>query len=202
MNLKIENWKLLALSAFYFIFAIISYTVPANEFLSFFRIGGLVIAVVGALQTLIYFFKKDYMKPQDFSFSLGLLLIFAGLVVSAKAEFIVLNYRPVIAVAVGLDSFLRLQYSMNLLRVNDSKWQLNLFMAVLPAVCGVILVLVDLGAMMENCFSFLLIFDGIANVFTVLYYKRFIRCCEKQFRDTINKIGEEESDIIVREDRS
>ena len=84
MNLKIENWKLIALSAFYFIFAIISYSVPANEFLSFFRIAGLVIAVAGALQILIYFLKKDYMKPQDFSFSLGLLLIFAGLVVSAK----------------------------------------------------------------------------------------------------------------------
>lgn len=200
MNLKIENWKLIALSAFYFIFAIISYSVPANEFLSFFRIAGLVIAVVGALQILIYFLKKDYMKPQDFSFSLGLLLIFAGLVVCAKAEFIVLNFRPVIAVAVVLDSILRLQYSMNLLRVNDAQWKLHMLLAVLPAVFGVVLVLVDLGSMMENCFSFLLIFDGIANVYTVLYYKRFIRQNEKRLRDVEN--NGEGSDIIVRENRS
>lgn len=200
MNLKIENWKLMALSAFYFIFAIISYSVPANEFLSFFRIAGLVIAVVGALQILIYFLKKDYMKPQDFSFSLGLLLIFAGLVISAKAEFIVLNYRPVIAVAVVLDSILRLQYSMNLLRVNDTQWKWNLFMALLPAVFGVVVVLVDLGSMMENGFSFLLIFDGIANLYTVLYYKRFLRRYEQSLYD--RKSAGEENNIIVQEHRS
>ncbi len=197
MNLKIENWKLIALSAFYFIFAIISYSVPANEFLSFFRIAGLVIAVAGALQILIYFLKKDYMKPQDFSFSLGLLLIFAGLVVSAKADFIVLNYRPVIAVAVVLDSILRLQYSMNLLRVNDSQWKLNMIMALLPAIFGVIVVLVDLGGMMENGFSFLLILDGIANIYTVLYYKRFIRRSEKQFHET--GAMNDDHDIVVRD---
>jgi len=180
MNMKIENWKLIVLSAFYFIFAFVSYQVAAGEFLSFFRIAGIVIAVAGGLQILIYFLKKDYMKPQDFSFSLGLLLIFGGLLVLGKADFIVANYRPVIAAVVVLDSILRMQYSMNLLRVNDAQWKVHAVLALIPAVMGGVLILVDLKGMLANYFSFLLILDGIANIYTVLYYRRFVKNYERK----------------------
>lgn len=193
MNIKIENWKLIVLSAFYFIFAFVSYSVPAQEFLSFFKIAGLVIAVVGALQILIYFLKKDYMKPQDFTFSLGLLLIFAGLVVCAKADFIVMNYRGVIGAVVVLDSILRMQYSMNLLRVNDKQWKVHTLLAVLPAILGIVLILVNLGDMIENYFSFLLILDGIANIYTVLYYRRFVKQAQ---RTMIEKQEEHTTDDV------
>lgn len=197
MNIKIENWKLIVISVFYFVFAFVSFNIPAQEFLSFFRIAGILIAIAGGLQILIYFLKKDYMKPQDFSFSLGLLLVFGGLVVFSKAEFIVLNYRPVIAVVVVLDSILRMQYSMNLLRVQDGQWKIHTALAVLPLVFGLLLILVDLGGMMENYFSFLLILDGIANIYTVLYYRRFVKLAQRKMQVE----HEEEHEIIVKEEK-
>ncbi len=195
MNIKIENWKLIVLSAFYFIFAFVSYQVQANEFLSFFKVAGIVIAIVGVLQILIYLLKKDYMKPQDFTFSFGLLLIFAGLVVCFKADYIVDYYRPVIGVAVVLDSILRLQYSMNLLRVKDKQWCLHICLSLIPAVLGIVLVLFDLGSLLENYFSFLLILDGIANLYTVLYYRRFVKKAERKALD-----GDSNVEITVKED--
>lgn len=194
MNIKIENWKLLVLSAFYFIFAFVSYQVQANEFLSFFKVAGIVIAVAGIMQILIYLLKKDYMKPQDFTFSLGLLLVFGGLVVTFKADYIVNYYRPVIGVLVVLDSILRLQYSMNLLRVKDKQWPHHLSLSLIPATLGIVLVLFDLGSLLENYFSFLLILDGIANIYTVFYYKRFVKKAEK-----IALEGTNEVEIIVSE---
>lgn len=197
MNIKIENWKLLVLSAFYFIFAFVSYNVQSIEFLNFFQIAGLAIAIGGALQILIYFLKKDYRKPHDFSFSIGLLLVFAGLVVAVKAEYIVHYYRPVIAVAVVLDSILRMQYSMNLLRIQDKQWKIHTILAVLPAVLGVVLILVDLGGMLENYFSFLLLLDGIANIYTVLYYKRIVKQLDRIEQAPSSK--EEVVEVVVEE---
>lgn len=66
MNFKVENWKLLVLSVFYVIFAVISYMVKKEQFLNFFMIAGLIVAVVGLLQIMAYFFKKEYMKPNEF----------------------------------------------------------------------------------------------------------------------------------------
>lgn len=194
MNIKIENWKLLVLSAFYFIFAFVSYQVQASEFLSFFKVAGIAVAVVGVMQILIYLLKKDYMKPQDFTFSFGLLLVFGGLVVCFKADYIVDYYRPVIGVLVVLDSTLRLQYSMNLLRVKDKQWLTHLCLSLIPAVLGIVLVLFDLGSLLENYFSFLLILDGIANIYTVIYYKRFVKKAEKIALDEAKDV-----EIVIRE---
>lgn len=196
MNIKIENWKLLVLSAFYFIFAFVSYQVQASEFLSFFRVAGIVIAVVGILQILIYLLKKDYMKPQDFTFSFGLLLVFGGLVVTFKADYIVDYYRPVVGVLVVLDSILRLQYSMNLLRVNDKQWLCHLCLSLIPAILGIVLVLIDLGSLLENYFSFLLILDGIANIYTVFYYKRFVKKAQRVQLEEADQV-----DIIVTDEK-
>lgn len=196
MNIKIENWKLLVLSAFYFIFAYVSYQVQASEFLSFFRVAGIVIAVVGILQILIYLLKKDYMKPQDFTFSFGLLLVFGGLVVTFKADYIVDYYRPVIGVLIVLDSILRLQYSMNLLRVKDKQWLCHICLSLIPAILGIVLVLIDLGSLLENYFSFLLILDGIANIYTVFYYKRFVKKAQSVQLEEADQV-----EIVVKDEK-
>lgn len=199
MNIKIENWKLIVISVFYFVFAIVSYSVEAQEFLSFFKVAGILITIAGGLQILTYFLKKDYMKPLDFTFSLGLILVFAGMIVCAKADFIVVNYRPVIAVVVVLDSFLRMQYSMNLLRVNDKQWKIHTALALLPAVLGIVLILVDLGSVLANYFSFLLILDGIANIYTVLYYRSFVKHAQRAMIRQNEQDDHEQSDIIISE---
>ena len=176
MNIKLENWKLLVLSVFYVVFAILTYTIPQEKFIHFFFILGIVICFVGFLQIVAYFFKKDYLKPNEFSFAFGVLSMIAGLIVSCKPELIVSNYPIVISCLVVLDSTLRLQYSMNLVRMQDRYAILNIVLAALPLVFGMYLVLVPLESVfLHNCFSFLLIFDAIANFYTVLYYKKIVK---------------------------
>ena len=142
MNLKIENWKLLILSIFYMIFSILSYTIEKEKFLNFFQIAGIVIILVGLFQILVYFFKKEYMKPNEFSFSFGVLYCIAGLIVATKPYLIVDNYPIVISALVVLDATLRLQYSMNLFRLEDAQWKIHLALAVVPLLMGMVLILV------------------------------------------------------------
>ncbi|WP_302759474.1 DUF308 domain-containing protein [Amedibacillus dolichus] len=181
MNFKVENWKLLVLSVFYVILAVISYMVKKEQFLNFFMIAGLIVAVVGLLQIMAYFFKKEYMKPNEFSFAFGVLYVMAGLIVATKPDVIVDNYPLVLSGVVVLDSTLRLQYSMNLFRLEKEAWKINAILAAVPLVLGVVLILVPmLEDFMHNYFSFLLILDAIANFYTILYYKRIVKEFERK----------------------
>ena len=181
MNFKVENWKLLVLSVFYVIFAVISYMVKKEQFLNFFMIAGLIVAVVGLLQIMAYFFKKEYMKPNEFSFAFGVLYVVAGLIVATKPDVIVDNYPLVLSGVVVLDSTLRLQYSMNLFRLEKEAWKINAILAAVALGLGVVLILVPmLEDFMHNYFSFLLILDAIANFYTILYYKRIVKEFERK----------------------
>lgn len=187
MNLKIENWKLLILSIFYIIFAVLSYVIPQEDYLSFFRMAGIILTLIGLFQILVYFFKKEYMKPNEFNFAFGVLYMLAGLIVMFRPEIIVNNYPYVFSGVMVLDSTLRLQYSMNLFRLKVSQWKANMILAIVPMVLSMILILVDMNkTFMLNYFSFLLMLDAIANVYTVLYYKGIVKRYEANARHSLN----------------
>ncbi len=188
MNIKIENWKLFILSIFYVIFAVLSYRITREQFLHFFMIAGIVVALVGLFQILVYFFKKDYLKPNEFSFSFGVLYLLAGIIIACKPEVIVNNYPLVVSGLVVLDCVLRLQYSMNLFRLDDRQWKLHLVLALIPLIAGMCLILIPMQEKaLHNYFSFLLIFDAIAIMYTVIYYKRIVRIYEKRGQEYIEE---------------
>ncbi len=144
-------------------------------------IAGIVVALVGLFQILVYFFKKDYLKPNEFSFSFGVLYLLAGITIACKPEVIVNNYPLVVSGLVVLDCVLRLQYSMNLFRLDDRQWKLHLVLALIPLIAGMCLILIPMQEkVLHNYFSFLLIFDAIAIMYTVIYYKRIVRIYEKR----------------------
>lgn len=105
----------------------------------------------------------------------------AGLIVATKPDVIVDNYPLVLSGVVVLDSTLRLQYSMNLFRLEKEAWEINAILAAVPLVLGVVLILVPMSEdFMHNYFSFLLILDAIANFYTILYYKRIVKEFERK----------------------
>lgn len=169
------DWKMLILSIFYVIIAVLSNIITADQLMNFFMIAGIVIALVGLFQVLVYFFKKNYLVEEDFSFSFGVIFIIGGIYVALKPHFFVDNYPLALSVLVVLDSILRLQYAMNLLRLNalkHNKWLWVFILAIIPLVWGMIMVLVEMDKVNQGYFlSALLIFDAIANFFTVIYYK-------------------------------
>lgn len=174
--MKIENWKILFISIFYIVFAIICYVVPKEKFLNFFYIAGLIIAVVGFLQIVIYFLKKDYLKPNTYGFSFGILYGTVGVVLAFRPEIIVDNYPIVISSLIVLDSTFRMQYAMNLYRLKNKYWSLHLLLSIIPWAVGLFVILYSIqDETLQNVFIFLLIFDAVANIFTVLYYQKFIK---------------------------
>ena len=186
MSFKVENWKLLVLSIFYVLFSIISYMIKKEQFLNFFMIAGIVLAFVGLFQILVYFFKKEYLKPDEYSFAFGILYGIAGLIVATKPSVIVDNYPVVIAGLVVLDSTLRTQYAMNLFRLQNHQWKVHVVLALIPLILGMILILVPMEeGFLHNYFSFLLILDAIANFYTIIFYKHIVKEFERNSYDVI-----------------
>lgn len=193
MNFKIENWKLFVLSIFYIIFSILSYVIEKEKFLYFFQIAGIIIILIGFFQVLIYFFKKDYQKPDDYSFSFGVLYCMAGLIVATKPNLIVDNYPNVISGVVVLDATLRLQFSMNLFRLQDRQWKIHLGLAVVPILLGMSIILIKMQPhTLQNLFSFLLLLDAAANFYTILYYRHVM----KRYNKKNIRLDEEDYEII------
>ncbi len=195
MNFKIENWKLFVLSIFYIIFSILSYVIEKEKFLNFFQIAGIIIILIGFFQVLIYFFKKDYQKPDDYSFSFGVLYCMAGLIVATKPNLIVDNYPNVISGVVVLDATLRLQFSMNLFRLQDKQWKIHLGLAVVPILLGMSIILIKMQPhTLQNLFSFLLLLDAAANFYTILYYRHVM----KRYNRKNIQLDEEDYEIIEK----
>ncbi len=195
MNFKIENWKLFVLSIFYIIFSILSYVIEKEKFLNFFQIAGIIIILIGFFQVLIYFFKKDYQKPDDYSFSFGVLYCMAGLIVATKPNLIVDNYPNVISGVVVLDATLRLQFSMNLFRLQDRQWKIHLGLAVVPILLGMSIILIKMQPhTLQNLFSFLLLLDAAANFYTILYYRHVM----KRYNRKNIQLDEEDYEIIEK----
>lgn len=174
--MKIENWKLLFISIFYIVFAIICYMVPKEKFLNFFYIAGLIIAVVGFLQIVMYFLKKDYLKPNTYGFSFGVLYGTVGIILASRPEFIVDNYPIVISAVIVLDSTLRMQYAMNLFRLDNKHWIVHFILSIIPWIIGLFVILYPIqDEILQNVFIFLLLLDAIANIYTVIYYHNFVK---------------------------
>ena len=198
MRIKVENWQLLVLSIFYIILAFLSFQITAEQFHNFFFVAGIVVAVFGLLMICAYFLKKDYLKPNEFSFSYGILYILVGICVACKPGFIVANYPIVISVLMVWDSALRMQYAMNLLRLQKSNWLLILLMALSPMIVGMVLILVPLEEpLYMNIFRILLIVDAIANFITIISYKLSIRKDDSTNQSNILEIAKEEKNEII-----
>ena len=140
------------------------------------------------------------MKPNEFSFSFGVLYCIAGLVVATKPYLIVDNYPIVISALVVLDATLRLQYSMNLFRLQDAQWKIHLGLAIVPLVIGMVLILVTFDEKtLHNLFSFLLILDAIANFYTILYYRSVARRYGRQSEQILDISNQEATEREVIE---
>ena len=180
MNFKIENWKLLVLSIFYLMLVFLSFKITTEQLIDFFFVAGFVIVGFGILTICAYFFKKDYLKPNEFSFSFGVMYILIGLLVAAKPTAIVENYPLFISGVIVWDSTLRMQYAMNLLRLRKGNWIFTFLLAIATMSVGMILILVSLEESLHFLiFRGLLILDAIANFYTIITYKFLVRPADK-----------------------
>jgi uncharacterized membrane protein HdeD (DUF308 family) len=190
MLIKFESWKLLLVSVCYIIFGIATFAIEEMKLLNFCTALGIIIMVYGALQAAIYFFRRDFQDMHNFNFSIGVGFAIFGLFIWMRPQVVVSAYPQILAGCVLVDSMIKLQYAMNLLRMKDARWQLQLGLAVMTTALAAGLLVLPLKDATQNYLSILLILDGVVNLYSMYYYRHQIKHYDETEIITVEETGE------------
>lgn len=147
-------------------------------------LGGLAI-VAGIVVIVKYFIAESYKNINDYGFSEGVMFVLAGIFLLVQTKLIVGIFPMAIALAVLATGIIKLQTSMDLLRLGDPRWWLH-FLANLLVILLAALILFGVfqDDMVRNVYSSaLLIVDGVLSVVSIIHLRRQIsRYCNAQKR--------------------
>ena len=116
--------------------AFILYSDVLQKYLGY-AIGGLV-ALVGVLSILFYFIKKSVDGVYHSEFALGLIALAFGAYIALYTE---TSLFVILGVLVAVDGVMKLQYTLDLIRMHYRKWWLALLVSLIGIAIGVAFVL-------------------------------------------------------------
>lgn len=120
-------------------------------------ISGAVCCLMGIVRIVDYFRCRVSLRRYSPGLAIGLILVAAGVFVLVKPQLLLEVIPTVFGIAVIFDSILKLQYSIDMLRLHASNWWLMLVIAAVTGTLGALMVLNPFTAA-----TTLIIFGGAA----------------------------------------
>ncbi|MDL2252949.1 DUF308 domain-containing protein [Ruminococcaceae bacterium OttesenSCG-928-I18] len=151
----------------------------AESLLICYILGGFAI-VGGIVRVAFYFLKESGTRIFRNDLALGVLLLFAGIYCILKPETILSLLPVVLGFCVIFDSVLKLEYSFDMKRAVFGGWWFVMVLAVISAICGILLVLGSFsGTVLFYFLGSVLLFDGALNLITLAMLMLVLRHREK-----------------------
>lgn len=143
-----------------------------------------VLCILGVVRIVSYFLAEVASESYRPDFTVGIVLLGFGIFIFAKPQ-VILSILPIaVGISVLLDSLLKLQSAIDMLRMKSSGWWIMLVLTVITAVLGVIM-LVDPFATAAVFLQFIgisLIVTGLLDVWSLgslrIQIKRIRRAVE------------------------
>ena len=132
---------------------------------------GSAILLFGIIKIAGYFSKDLFRLAFQFDLALGIFISIAGLLIIIH-PYTVAQIAPRIVGTLWIaDGSLRIQTAFDSKRFGMKNWWLLLILAVLTCLCGTLLLLDPFGgaAALVIMLGVSLVFDGVQNIFTVIY---------------------------------
>ncbi|MGI5984336.1 MAG: hypothetical protein GXY01_10830 [Clostridiales bacterium] len=121
------------------------------------------LCLVGIFRTVEYFMTPVTLHEYSLGLVMGLIAIGCGVFILIRPELIVKVLHTVLGVAVLLDSIIKLQNTLDMIRLHDKNWRYTLIMTIVTAALGTILLINPFKAM-ETLLKFIgisLIINGV-----------------------------------------
>ncbi|GAA6396384.1 hypothetical protein I4300191C4_10410 [Solibaculum mannosilyticum] len=142
---------------------------------------GILFMISGVINVAWYLIKKGYLVPGRFGFAFGVTQVMVGLYAVIKTQDFAFAFAQVLAICMMLDSIMKSQFSMDLLRLKAEKWWALLLVS-LTMIGLSMLILVDPFSTegSRNLYTYIvLILDGAANIISLLilsvWQKRYLQ---------------------------
>ena len=130
---------------------------------------GAALVVLGVIQVVRYFVYEVRLDLFRYDFVSGLILLGVGVFLLMRPEIIV-GFLPVLlGMAIVIDGAVKIQQSMDLLRVGYRHWWLVLLLAVLALAAGVVLLVnpFEAASTLVLMIGIVLIYDGVTDLWTI-----------------------------------
>ena len=130
---------------------------------------GAALVVLGVIQVVRYFVYEVRLDLFRYDFVSGLILLGVGVFLLMRPEIIV-GFLPVLlGMAIVIDGAVKIQQSMDLLRVGYRHWWLVLLLEVLALAAGVVLLVnpFEAASTLVLMIGIVLIYDGVTDLWTI-----------------------------------
>ena len=127
------------------------------------------LCLLGLVRSVKYFRRRVAYSEYRLDLVSGIILLGVGVFVFAKPELIMSILPTVIGISVLIDSLVKLQSTVDMLRLHVSSWWLSLIITVVTAVFGIVMVTDPFGtaAMLLRFIGISLIIAGGLDVWSV-----------------------------------
>ncbi|MCH4239047.1 MAG: DUF308 domain-containing protein [Oscillospiraceae bacterium] len=155
---------------------------------------GILLIIGGIVLIFSYFLQKRYLVPGHFEFAGGAACILLGIFALMRTTEVAFAFSQILALMVLGDSLVKMQYSMDLLRLQEKRWWAVLIAAVLSIVLAMTALANPFGNdSIRLRFTYaVLIADGAMNIVVVLFLRHAHRCYEKRILEDSSQDETEE----------
>ena len=169
--------NILCVSVCYLVIGIILLVFPNVSLTDLSYALGIVLIMAGIINIAVYFIRGQYLEPDRYGFSAGVTCVLIGLFAVLNNQEFTRIFFQILAFCMILDSIVKLQYSMDLLRMKSTKWWVLLLISLITAgLAMAILVFPFKTEAGHDRYAYcILIVDGAVNMITMLYMARWIK---------------------------
>lgn len=182
------KWTYVIISVFFLALGILMLVRPDASFTVICRGLGILTAIFGALRVLQYFIRTPQGVGQRYDLAGGLfcLLIAALLILRAREVAAILSV--IVGIFILIDSVFRLQVALDAHRTGVTAWGMMMILACISLLLGVLLVFDTFRgqAVISIIMGCALIYDALADLFTVFYVSRVVRGVKTAVREAID----------------
>lgn len=141
---------------------------------------------LGLVRVITYFARDPQLGLFQYDLVMGLIYILAGLFILFRTNEIISLIPFLLGFVVTISGILKLQNSINLLRVKDRMWPIILVLAALNIIFGVVLLLnpFEAATTLIILLGIALLYSGLSDLITVFLVSHRIRILSKTAADS------------------
>jgi len=165
---------LLCISACYIAIGAVLLAFPGISLITVCEGIGIGAIILGLVAVAFYFIRQGFRSENNVGFAVGMAAALVGLYAVLRTDEFSRAFTQVLAFCVVADGILKLQFSMDLLRLKGKLWWLLLLLALAVSGAAMALLLYPFSSVEEKNFNtyIVLIADGALNALSVFWLSR------------------------------
>ena len=182
------KWSYVFVSVFFLVLGLLMVVRPEASLTVICRGLGILTAVFGAVRVLQYFLRAPQGIGQRYDLAGGLFCLLVAAVLIFRASEVAAILSVIVGIFILIDSVFKLQVALDARRTGVTTWGMMMILACISLLLGVLLVFDTFKgqAVISIIMGCTLIYDALADLFTVFYVTRAVKGVKAAVRDVID----------------